>query len=419
MYFVNDVLPIPALGMWEMHEKFHETIFAKWVFKAHEHGVFLDFHLNQADRDPYALKEALAKIVAAEAPKINTDVLPTPTLKDESSKWKCFSYMQKGIRRGLFMDAWRAAHALLVGGKTADAMWRRLVVTSLEDIGLADPYAVAFTCWAAGNKKERTKLGEKAVLAFVLHALCDAPKSRDLCDAVVYNFLPHTFEAEFIEANKLPDDKLVEIAADLSRPFAERYLAHWRMFGPKFGCTTSGNAPSDPRLSQKLYDALGLPPLFGYIAFEGYRKSGEALGIPVPFLWQWMSRSPYAAVGRDPFEDDRDARVNGMLASTFDKHTWQGKAALRRFLSTCTPVKAWLNVNCTGDHFAALERAVFYVEGALLRPRMYFVGALEFYQNVLAAKLHSNGIKSLDEGRAFYQIVQNNLDYLDQLRSKG
>jgi hypothetical protein len=400
-----------------MHEMFHETLFSKWVFKGHDQGLRFDFHLPLCDRDQSNLENVIAAFVATEADKLDTEALPQPTLKDESSKWKCMSYMQKAIRRGQFIHAWRATVALLKGGKTADMMWRRLVVTSLEDIGLADPYAVAFTCWAAGNRKVRSKIGEEQVLAFVLNALCDAPKSRDLCDAVVYNFLPQTFEREFAEVNGWDDKRLVEVASDLESPFKPRYLAHWRMFGPKFGCTTSGNAKSDPRLSFQFYEKINLPPLIQYIAHEGYRRCGEALGIPIPFLWQWMTCSQTAWTEADPFEDNRDSIVDNMLAATFDKHTWQGKGAMKRFLSTCKPVKAWLNQNCTGDQFTALERAVFYAEGALLRPRLFFDGARQFYDHVLSAKLVSNGIPQLESGYEFYKLVQANLDHLDALRS--
>ena len=418
MSLFDQPLPIHPDGLWEVHGGLHEALFSKWVFKAHEMGHRFDFHLPICERSQADLKAVLATFVAEAAPAVDLSSLSRPILGDAAGKWKAFSAMQKAIRRGNFHQAWRSAHALQHGGVHRDAMWRRLVITALEDIGLADPYAVAFACWAAGNKKVRAKIGELPVLGFALQALCEAPKSRDLCDAVVYNFLPQTFEDEFAEAVTWEEDSLADRAADLSSPFKWRYLAHWRMFGPKFKCTSTENPKSDPLRSFQLYDKLGLPPLLQYIAYEGYRKSGEALGIPVPFLWQWMTCSEWAETRPDPFEDGRDEMVNGVLAATFDKHTWQGKGALRRFLASCKEVKQFLNKSCNGDHFSALERAVFYVEGALLRPRLFFEGAEAFYWEILDAKLKSNGIADRETGVEFYYAVQRNLDFLNKLRAK-
>ena len=417
MVLFDKVLEFHPDGPWAVYEDFHEAIFSKWVFRAHDRNLRFDFHIPICDRTQSELKSVLATFIAEEAKEISLAGLTTPILKSEGDKWKAFSAMQKAIRRGLFHEAWRSAHALWAAGQ-GDAMWRRLVITSMEDIGLADPYAAAFTCWAAGNRKARVEIGEKQVLAFVLSALCAAPKSRDLCDAVVYNFLPHTIEDEFAEAAKWEGDTLVEIAADLSRPMMQRYLAHWRMFGPKFKCTSHDNPKADPLQSFVLYEKLKLPILFQYIAYESYRKSGEALGIPVPFLWQYMTCSPWAKPAPDPFEDAKNEMCHGVLAATFDKHTWQGKGALKRFLAQCKPVREYLNKHCKGDHMAALERAVFYVEGALLRPRLFYEGAREFYFDVLTAKLISNGFPDFETGRAFYSLVQENLGLLNKLREK-
>ena len=165
-----------------------------------------------------------------------------------------------------------------------------------------------------------------------------------------------------------------------------------------------------------LMAAIALPPLFRHLCAFGYKGAGEALGIPVPFLWQLMLASPKAWVQPDPFENGDERMIKGLYSATFDKHTWQGKAAIRNFLRSAPDLTKFLAETCSGDPLAALERAVFYVEGALLRPRLFFDGAQELFDEVLDAKLRSNGFSSMEAGREFYLLVRDHLDVLHKLR---
>lgn len=410
-------LPIGPRGLFMPSDEMHEQLYANWVFKAFEHDIVLDFHLPSCTRDISDLKNALKALILLDTADMDTTGYSHPELGGEAGKWKAMSSMQKGIRRADFDAAWRPCVALLNGNNTAAQMWRRLAIIAFEDIGLADPYTAAVVCLLAGTKPLRTQLGEEVALAYALKWMCTAPKSRDLCDAVVFAMLPQNFEDLVGEINALPYADMVGQAADLDKSFAWRFMCHGRMYGPKFKTTSHENPPGTPMDTFKMCEALGVPPLFSHITFECYRRSGEVLGIPIPFILQWMCASEEAFLAKDPFEIGEDVMMHGVHAATFDKHTWKGKAALRNFIKQCQPVKQWLNKNCTGDHFGALERAVFYTEGAILRPRLYFNGASQFFDDVLDAKLVSNGMPDPKLGREFYRLVQENLPQLNELRA--
>jgi hypothetical protein len=279
---------------------------------------------------------------------------------------------------------------------------------------------VAFVALAVTDKKLRSEIGEQRVLWWLLQCLCAAPKSRDLCDVVVYCFLPGQVDGKFKASLPLSDDELLTVAANPHAPFIDRLVAHWRAWGPKFPCSKAHGNPATtvPGQMHKLYDLLKLPPLFRFIASQGFRGTGEALSIPIPFVYQLMLGSETGWADKDPFEDGDDRRIGSLFSATYDKHTWAGKAAIKTFYRTCAPVKAFLKEHCAGDPLEALERAIFYTEGALLRPRFYYHQARALYDEVLRAKLASNGFAAYDTGIEFYLLVQQHLGVLHEARSK-
>lgn len=412
--------PIPRpKTMWDVREDFHELLFSKWVFAAHAKGIRLDFHLPICNGSQVQLREALTATALALSAEIDVEGLTATELPNEGAKWKAFSALQKAIRRGDFLNAWRPCHALMKAPGQDKQMWRRLVVTAMEDVGLGDPYAVAFTCLIAGNTKLRAQMGENRALAFVLKHLCEAPKSRDLCDVVVYCFLRKNLDNLFAESLDLSLEDLMEIALNPKLRFSDRLVAHFRLYGPKWPHVSKvGNPASgaDAETRKGFMEATGIPPLFVYLTVESHRRSGEALGLPVPFLWQLMTASPKAWTAPDPFENGDDTMLQGVYAATFDKHTWQGKAALKRFYNGNSEIHDFLSKHCMGTPLPALERAVFYTEGALLRPRLFYVGAEDLFWEVLDAKLAANGFPSREVGLEFYDIVQSNLHELHKHR---
>lgn len=94
------------------------------------------------------------------------------------------SALQKSIRRGLEEDAMFFALEMADGG-FGQYLWKRLMIISVEDIGLADPNALSFTLSGWLATKEATKSftvapGMKVeFLGPVILYLCRASKNRE------------------------------------------------------------------------------------------------------------------------------------------------------------------------------------------------------------------------------------------------
>lgn len=93
------------------------------------------------------------------------------------------SAMQKEIRRGDEVAAVYWATILAHGG--VQYVWRRVLITAAEDIGLAAPEVVAqvsalYTAWQGANQFSYNKQNHALTMAIML--LCRAPKSTEVED---------------------------------------------------------------------------------------------------------------------------------------------------------------------------------------------------------------------------------------------
>jgi len=99
---------------------------------------------------------------------------------------EAISALQKCIRRGLEKEAlyW----AIEVNSKYPDYLWRRLVIISTEDVGLANPQLIATIaelqrCEVEQRKQSQTKEYDLCLLGFAILSLARSPKSRETDDA--------------------------------------------------------------------------------------------------------------------------------------------------------------------------------------------------------------------------------------------
>lgn len=91
------------------------------------------------------------------------------------------SALQKFIRRGDVENAVRAAFELyLVEGELPDYLWKRLLVISAEDIGLAEPMAPVVVSALNGIRKDIPLHSSDYPMLFVaaIRYLCQCPKDQ-------------------------------------------------------------------------------------------------------------------------------------------------------------------------------------------------------------------------------------------------
>ena len=101
------------------------------------------------------------------------------------------SAMQKCIRRGQEEDALYWASELDKSGY-GQHVWRRLLIITSEDIGLAEPHLPAQIRALYDNWLDFKKAKKTAENMFIVHAvmiLCRAKKSRAVDNALVFNYL--------------------------------------------------------------------------------------------------------------------------------------------------------------------------------------------------------------------------------------
>jgi len=100
------------------------------------------------------------------------------------SPWVAMSLMQKSIRRGHVDWALKGAATLL--HISPDRLWRRLGITAVEDIGVADVDTVSLVMAGMTGKIWRRGVGgEWVVASYLIQRMCQSVKCRAADDLVM------------------------------------------------------------------------------------------------------------------------------------------------------------------------------------------------------------------------------------------
>lgn len=345
--------------------------------------------------------------------------LPIITLHHTNDQWMAMSAFQKAIRRGDFSHAIKAVMAMFYSGLSVKA-WKRLGVIAMEDIGLANPPLMALVLYLMKNKTVRKPYDEEKLLHYIVSLMCYSPKSRDLCDVVVWGLLEKETIGPYIEKYRTVQEQvLMQAAQNTDLPFKERFAAFWLAHPARFRMQEYAR-PSlgDKQLYLTITEEMRLPVVLGLCLNMGMTHVHEALSYPIPFVWELMQ--PDFHQGSDFFPEPQSSMIGNVYAATYDKHVRSGKRAMKLFLekSSASPLLSSLGIEGKADQFKALERAVFYVEGSILKPKLHYPKANALYFDVLEAKIKHNGFKSLEDALMFYQFVKAQLHILNDIRTE-
>ena len=375
-----------------------------------------DLHLPTCTKARSEVRQEITEIIKANLymPVGMTDI--NTRLKDPKDFYRAMSALQKAVRRGNTELACRAAHALIMANQEQNC-WRRIATIAMEDVGLANPYAVACAIALASSKILRAQLVWKKCLFWILEELCGSPKSRDLTDVVVYAMLPGALQDNFNSLRPLTPEDLSVSASNDNFPltFGQRLTANWLLTGSKFQAWGVPMTQHPKEFGREVLETMKIPPLLRFIMVQGRRATGDALDIAVPFVWRLICGSPYVCGIEQPWEKHDETMIGQTYAASLDRYTLLGKAALRTFLKKNTAVQEALEP-CKGEHFSALERAVFYTDGGLLRPMLTFEKQSQLFDDVLTAKMLDNGFPDYETGKKFYDVVSDNIVDLNGIR---
>ena len=328
------------------------------------------------------------------------------------------SAFQKAIRLGEFQLAARAAGQMALEGQSS-ALWRRLRTIAVEDVGLGDINVMAFVLWLAARDDFRESFGSLPLARLVIGLMCRAVKSRDMADIAYWATLPGSIDHLMPSFGDARSSELVTIASDERQAFQTRHAAARALFPTRFGMVQPWKRRS-PKDRTALYEALGTPYSLSWALERDIAFGGDVLTSAGPIAWALLQSSLTITAGADPFEPVRTELIDGVLASSFDRHTRLGKAVLSKMLREHQP---WADFFARHKEASAMDcvmRGLFYTEGGLLRPRLSYDRSDELYWTILQAKLASTGIASMDEGGwELLDLVRAALPEINQRRRRA
>ncbi|MGO4638451.1 hypothetical protein AB4Z43_08445 [Mesorhizobium sp. 2RAF45] len=326
-----------------------------------------------------------------------------------ASPWVAMSAMQKGIRRGNVDLATRAVATLLKFDPAK--LWRRIAGIVVEDIGLADLECVKLVMAAtAGRTFRRDFGGEHRVASLVVARMCAAPKCRAADDLLIAVSHRHELEA---------------LRGDMARETLPEHLSRVEGRGALLGASLAALHASGTRWNGQVAGAAANPKaLFAamrsagidhdivMLAEQGWKRTREALPILLPLV----SRARPAGVL--PVADDEFPSVmiarNGVPTYCLDGFSYEGKAALGRFLRRDTVSTRWLRKHVTAERrVAVLHGAIFRIEGGPVRQRVQWPCAATLRR---LADHGYHGMK-LPDPAAFLDMVRGELPTLDEERA--
>jgi len=324
------------------------------------------------------------------------------------SSWVAMSAMQKGIRRGNVDLALRAAATLLKSDPAK--LWRRLCGIVFEDVGLASVDTIRLVVAATRSKSLREEFGgEWAVASRLVEQMAISPKDRG-SDDLLWTIAQH-HELEELRASLASVDlsehlsRIRERGALLGLSLASLHASGVRWDGQVAGKTANAAATFDAMR------VAGVDPKIVMAAEQGFRKTREPLPVLLPLLTLALPS------GVLPAQDDEFPPVviarSGLPTFCYDAFSWEGKAALSRFLKRNTITGRWLRRYVPAErHMAVLAGAVFRIDGGLVRQRAQWPCAMTL--RWLADSGYHN--MKLSDPAGFLAMIRADLPKLDEVR---
>lgn len=339
----------------------------------------------------------------------DTPAAPEPLPCD---RWTATSALQKAIRRGLVGAAQRAAVTLI--DHDARALWRRLAVIAVEDVGLGDLDAVAETVALAGDARARTLHGgERQAILHACRRLAEAPKDRstDLLLSIVRH-APDLEPTREISGSVTVAER-IEHAMRPDWTLGQRAVAAWYASGLE--CWPERRVGrGDLAGLLAAFAAEGVPPDLLQTVHAAARRIREPICAMLPLLW--------LTAGREPVPHRTEAvatpELDGVPLCALDGHTRLGRQAIARLSRENADIDDFL-VRRVPDVRAqrALQLGVFFADSARLDRKLAWPGADELEAEGIAADFVGARVDPT-AGRELVALVGENLDHLNVIRAE-
>ena len=321
-----------------------------------------------------------------------------------ADSWLARSVLQKAIRRGMLGLALSAAAQLVVIER--GALWRRLIVTALEDLGPQEFETTAAIVSAAQSPGWRSKVGgDWPVVAELVRRACAGTRSQvanDLWNIALHDPALYDAKADLCEVSPAAVCGLSMNAPD----FGVRAAAALVAMNHADWCNTKA---FDQRAFFDFHAEVSAVP--SAILAEAYRLTR----VPLAGLCLTLANAPVQSVAR---ADDDLAPVawNGPIPTfAMDQYTRSGKAVIRDFAQRSAEWSAFCD--CWGierlNRNAAAGELLFRVDGAAVTSRALSPHSVELRHRseVLGCFMPSAAVHEA------LSILRRQLPYIDQLRT--
>ena len=190
--------------------------------------------------------------------------------------WIARSIMQKAIRRGMTSLALQAAATLMTTDRRV--LWKRLIVTALEDLGIGEVDLLARILAAHGDREWRASVGgEWSVVAYLVGQACLGTRcqaANDLWNAAKNDPALDAFKTSLCDASL---DDLLAAIVDEDREIGERGAAVLIATGDDAGPAAPTHIAPD---AGAVFEAFSRSSYIGHVVVayqEAYRQNRLAL----------------------------------------------------------------------------------------------------------------------------------------------
>ncbi len=285
---------------------------------------------------------------------------PLPINLVSGDRWIWASALQKAIRRGDEDIALRIGYTLWLTDR--QRFWRRLHITALEDVGVADINALIQTLVATANPYWRKKMGDARTGLYLIRLLCRSVKIRIADSLFIQAERSSVYATLRQELASCSSDKCINIITDTSAPLVKRSLALWFLAGTK-------KYPSD-HLPIKVGDtdeiiatlsSLDVPSDLTQACIGVMSRTTWPLAIMTPLIWQSVEKEKQNITVKHETMPPPE-QIEGIPLYAMDMFTRSGQTSFRQW-QKAVPDLRYFSIKQIG-------MTLFYTESHLVDRRL-------------------------------------------------
>jgi hypothetical protein len=314
-----------------------------------------------------------------------------------NNRWRAVSSLQKAIRHSYPEEArFAAAVACDMDEKY---LFQRLAVIAFEDLAVGNLWLCACCLAALGSSQWRKKVGSKRLAVWLAHQMANVSKDRTLCEfQVLLGMKVGELSTKLHEGFGEP--QLREVMFNTNATIADRMAALNLLPKPVlFECMLLAHAPR----------------IILYLIQRGASRVPYNLHQGLFFVHEWLNddEMPLQSI---PLFTPPPAKVGRLLGAAYDKHTREGKTAIKLFFKQVETLNEMLKKTPEDERAGFMGNAIFRAEGAVLSPFVIYGLSADLSAFVQDPKRRWPWL-SEEEAKEIYTVIRNNIPFLNKIRT--